>query len=296
MNRLDRQTRELVIHMLCEGSSMRAVSRVTGCSKNTVMKLLVNAGQVCSIYQDEVLRKLRTRRIQIDEIWSFCYAKKKNVGAAKAAPEGAGDVWTWTALDADSRLLITWLVGTRSQECAIAFLEDLAARVPRKGLQLSSDAYAAYEDVVDQVFGPAIHYGQLVKVFDATSAGHVDKNSPAPDEWIYKTSISGKQDENHISTSYIERYNLTMRTNIRWFTRRTIAFSKKVENHAYAVSLHAMYYNFCRIHQTLRVTPAMEAGVTKKLWKVEDIVALIEEKEEVERPKERGPYKKKAAA
>ena len=294
MNRLARKKRVQILHMLCEGSSIRSISRITGTAKNTVMKLLVDAGQVCSFYQDEVLSKLRTRRIQLDEIWSFCYAKKKNVGAAKAAPEGAGDVWTWTALDADSRLLITWLVGTRSHECAIAFLEDLAARVPRKGLQLSSDAYAAYEGVVDQVFGPAIHYGQLVKVFDATSAGHIDKNSPAPDNWIQKTIISGNPDKDHISTSYVERHNLTMRTNIRRFTRRTIAFSKKVENHANAVSLHAMYYNFCKIHGTLQVTPAMEAGVTKKLWNVEDIVKLIEETEEAERPKTRRPYKKKA--
>ena len=201
MNRLSRHTRVQILHMLCEGSSIRGTSRVTGCSKNTIVKLLVDAGRLCSDYQDKMLRNLKTRRLQVDEIWSFCYAKKKNVGAAKAAPEGAGDVWTWTALDADSKLLITWLVGTRSHECANAFIMDLAGRIPHKGVQLSSDANAVYADAIDFAFGPAIHYGQVVKAYDATSTGYVDENSPAPDEWIYKTRISGKPIEKHISTS-----------------------------------------------------------------------------------------------
>ena len=294
MNLLDRKTRTLIIKLLCEGSSMRSITRVVGCSKHTVAKLLADAGKVCAEYQDETLRNLSSKRIQVDEIWSFCYSKQANVEKAKAAPEDAGDVWTWTAIDADSKLVMSWLVGGRDAGYAAAFIDDLADRVSKR-IQLTSDGYQAYLSAVDSAFGPTIHYAQLVKLYGATHEMNQGRYSPAKCTGTRTRCISGWPDVEHISTSYVERSNLTMRMHMRRFTRLTNAFSKKVENHAHAVALHFMYYNFCRIHQTLRVTPAMEAGVTKKVWDVEDIVALIEEKEAA-MPRKRGLYKKRAAA
>ena len=283
--------RAQVLHILCEGSSIRSTSRVCGVSKNTVIKLLTDAGRICGEYQNRVFRGLTCKRIQVDEIWSFVYAKKKNVENAVAAPEGAGNVWTWTAIDADTKLVLSWLVGGRDGEYAAAFLEDLSSRLVHH-VQLTSDGHRAYLDAVDEVFGPFIDFAQLIKLYGDAPEGVKGQYSPAQCVGIKKKVVSGAPDEEHISTSYAERQNLTMRMHMRRFARLTNAFSKKVENHAHAVALHFMYYNFVRIHKTLRVTPAMEAGVTKKLWEMSDIVALLEE-EEVKKDRKRGPYNKK---
>lgn len=291
MNKLDRKARTQILALLCEGSSIRAITRITGVSKNTVTKLLVDAGRVCGEYQDRVLRGLTCQRVQVDEIWSFVYAKQKNVPEAKAAPEGAGSVWTWTAIDADTKLVMSWLVGGRDAEYAAAFIEDLSERVVNR-MQLTSDAHKPYLEAVENTFGPLVDYAQLSKIYGAVPESWQGKYSPSGQIGIHKVPIMGKPKEEHISTSYVERQNLTMRMHMRRFTRLTNAFSKKVENHAHAVALHFMYYNFVRIHSSLRVTPAMEAGVTKKLWDVSDIVALLEEREAA-MDRKRGPYKKR---
>lgn len=290
MNKLDAAARSRILHLLCEGQSIRAITRLTGASKNTVAKLLNDAGAVCAEYQDRTLVGLQSRRIQVDEIWSFTYAKQKNVAAAKAAPEGAGDTWTWTAIDADSKLVMSWLVGGRDGEYAMAFMDDLAKRLANR-VQLTSDGHKAYLEAVEGAFGGDIDYAMLVKIYGTSLDAAKGRYSPAECTGIRKTRIEGSPDPKHVSTSYAERQNLTMRMHMRRFTRLTNAFSKKVEAHANAVALHFMYYNFVRIHQKLRVTPAMAAGVADRLWEVSDIVALIEAKE-AEKPTARGPYKK----
>jgi IS1 family transposase len=290
MNKLDRQARVQILHMLCEGTSIRAITRVTGVSKNTVVKLLVDAGHVCAEYQDRAFRNLRCRRVQVDEIWSFVYAKAKNVPTATAAPEGAGSVWTWTAIDADTKLVLSWLVGGRDAEYAAAFINDVSERIANR-IQLTSDAHKPYLEAVENAFGPLIDYAQLTKVYGRAPESWQGKYSPTDQRFIQKVRISGRPNEDHISTSYVERQNLTMRMHMRRFTRLTNAFSKKVENHAHAVALHFMYYNFVRIHASLRVTPAMAAGVSKRLWEVSDIVGLIEEAE-LATDRKRGPYRK----
>lgn len=291
MNKLDTKTRSQILHMLCEGQSIRAITRIMGMSKNTVAKLLSDAGAVCAEYQDAALRNLTSRRIQVDEIWSFTYAKQKNVATAKAAPEGAGDTWTWTAIDADSKLVMSWLVGGRDSEYAMSFMDDLARRLSNR-VQLTSDGHKAYLEAVEGAFGGDIDYAMLIKLYGNAPEAAKGRYSPAVCTGARKTEIEGKPDRKHISTSYAERQNLTMRMHMRRFTRLTNGFSKKVEQHANAVSLHFMYYNFVKIHSSLRVTPAMAAGVTDKLWEVSDIVALIEEKE-AKKPVVRGPYKKR---
>jgi len=275
MNKLDREARCRILHLLCEGSSIRAVTRLTGASKNTVIKLVINAARACAGYQDRVLRNLNCKRVQVDEIWNFVYAKQANVSKAKAAPANAGDVWTWTAIDADSKLLITWLIGGRDTEYALTFLDDLRSRLATR-VQLTSDGHRAYMVAVDTAFGGDVDYAQLQKLYGSDPAGE-KRYSPAKCIGARRQRITGNPDPEHVSTSYAERQNLTMRMHIRRFTRLTNAFSKKVANHAYAVALHAMYYNFVRIHQTLRVTPAMAAGVTSKLWGVADIVTVLED-------------------
>jgi len=289
MKTLTRDERARILHLLCEGTSIRAITRLTGVSKNTVAKLLCDVGRVCMAYHDEHVRDLKSKRIQVDEAWAFIYAKQKNVAKAKAAPDGAGDVWTWIAMDADSKVVASYFVGGRDGECAKWFIDDVANRLANR-IQLTSDGHKAYLEAVEGAFGADIDYAQLVKIYGAAPESAKGRYSPADCTGTVKTPIEGKPDPKHISTSYIERQNLTIRMHMRRFTRLTNAFSKKVENHAYAVALHMMYYNFVRIHQTLRVTPAMAAGVTDRLWEVSDIVALWEAVE----PKagKRGPYKK----
>lgn len=292
MNKLTPEKRTQILHLLCEGMSIRAITRTTGASKNTIAKLLEDTGRICSAYHDANVRAVAAKRVQVDEIWSFTYAKQKNVSAAKSAPDGAGDTWTWTAIDADSKLVIGWFVGGRDGECANMFMSDVAARLLNR-VQLTSDGHKAYLEAVEGAFGADVDYAQLVKMYGNSPETLKGKYSPAECTGIKKTVVEGEPDEKYISTSYVERQNLTMRMHMRRFTRLTNGFSKKVEQHANAVALHFMYYNFCRIHKTLRMTPAMAAGVTDRLWDVKDIVALIEAKETADAQKVRGPYKKR---
>lgn len=294
MRRLAHTDRARILHLLCEGMSIRAITRTTGASKNTVAKLLVDAGKACAAYHDQFVRKVKANRVQCDEIWSFCYAKEKNVRNAKAAPLEAGDVWTWTAIDADSKLIISYMVGDRDAEYADWFLDDLRQRISNR-VQLTTDGHSVYFDAVEKNFGDAVDYAMLVKIYGTPKGKSADvRYSPGECCGTKKKIVTGNPDQAHVSTSYVERSNLTMRMHMRRFTRLTNAFSKKIENHVAAIALHMMYYNFVRIHKTLRVTPAMAAGLTDRLWEISDIVALIE-KAEARIPTKRGPYKKRAA-
>lgn len=273
MNRLNKDQQVLVIKALVEGNSLRATARMTGVARMTVEKLLRDLSAVCNEYQDKHLRNLTCKRIQCDEIWSFVYAKQKNVPADKEGIFGYGDVWTWVAIDADSKLAVSWLVGNRGAASAFALMDDLASRLVHR-IQLNTDGHRVYIDAVESAFGSGIDYSMLVKIYSADR----DKDaaySPAESLSCQRVPIIGNPDPKHLSTSFVERQNLTMRMSMRQFTRLTNAFSKKVENHAQSVALHFMYYNFARIHQTLRVSPAMAGGVADKLWSVEDIVDLL---------------------
>ena len=291
MNKLDAKTRKLIIRCLVEGQSIRATARTADVSKNTVAKLLVDAGKACADYQDKALRDLPCKRIQVDEIWSFIYAKEKNVARAKSAPAEAGDVWTWTAICADTKLVPSWRVGDRSGETAIDFMDDLRARLADR-VQLTSDGHRAYLEAVEGAFGGDVDYAQLIKLYGEAPEAQ-KRYSPAACVGARKRRVEGNPDPAHVSTSYVERNNLTMRMSIRRFTRLTNAFSKKIENHAYSVALHFMHYNFCRQHKSLGgISPAMAAGVTDRLWDIEDIVRLVEER--APKPGPRGPYKTRA--
>jgi len=276
MNRLDVERRAQVIRCLIDANSIRATVRITGVAKNTVVKLLVEIGAACSEYQDRVFRNLKLKRIQCDEIWSFVYAKQKNVGPTMLEHAHAGDVWTWTAIDAETKLVPCWMVGGRDAAAAGGFIDDLVGRLAHR-VQLTTDGHKAYLDAVDGAFGCEVDSAMLVKLYGADPEEE-KRYSPAQCFGTRTEIIIGDPDPKHISTSYVERQNLTMRMCMRRFTRLTNAFSKKIENHAAAVALYFMYYNFARIHQTLRVTPAMAARVTHRLWDVSDIVALLDEK------------------
>lgn len=288
MKKLPSQDRARILHLLCEGSSIRAVTRLTGASKNTVIKLMVDAGKACAGYHDQHVRNLASKRIQVDEIWSFTYAKQKNVALAKSAPEDAGDTWTWTALDADSKLIVSWLVGGRDGYAAMLFMDDLRSRLANR-VQLTSDGHRAYLEAVEGAFGGDIDYAMLVKTYGEAPEAAQGRYSPAECMGAYRQRIEGNPDPKHVSTSFAERQNLNFRMHMRRFTRLTNAFSKKLENHAHSVALFATYHNFVRIHKTLRVTPAMAAGVTDKLWEISDIVAILEAAEP--KPQKPGPYK-----
>lgn len=275
MNRLDAQARAQILHLLCEGNSIRAVTRLTGASKNTVTKLLVDAGRACTDYQDKAFRNLTSKRIQVDEIWSFVGAKQANATPEKKAAGEAGDVWTWTAIDADTKLMPSWLVADRTADSALEFMLDLQGRLANR-VQLTSDGHGAYLRAVEESFGDEIDYAMLVKVYGRNGEMDQRRYSPPPCIGAVKGAITGNPDPKHVSTSYAERQNLNIRMHTRRFTRLTNAFSKKVENHALSVALFAMYYNFVRIHKTLRVTPAMAAGVTDKLWEIGDVVTMLE--------------------
>lgn len=293
MNKLSSEDRARILHLLCEGMSIRAITRTTGASKNTVAKLLNDAGAALGAYQDQAFRNLDCKRIQVDEIWSFTYAKQKNVASAKAAPEGAGDTWTWTAIDADTKLVFSVLVGGRDAEYAHEFMNDVQSRLAGR-VQLTTDGHLHYLPAVREAFGGAVDYAMLVKIYGGTGAASsgASRYSPAPLTGIKKRRVTGRPDMDQVSTSYVERQNLTMRMHMRRFTRLTNGFSKKVESHVNAVSLHFAYYNFVRIHKTLRVSPAMAAGVTDRLWEMSDLVAIVEAAEA--KPGRRGPYKKRA--
>lgn len=291
MNRLDAKDRAQILRMLCEKQSIRGIARIMKVSKNTITKLLVDVGKVCCEYHDQNIRNLNCKRIQCDEIWSFCYAKQKNADKAEM-PDFAGDVWTWTSIDADSKLIMNWLIGERDAEYADYFMQDLADRLNSR-IQLTTDGHKAYLQTVDNAFGNDIDYAQLVKLYGNSPSGKTTRYSSAECTGIKKKERTDSPEYEHISTSYVERQNLTMRMHMRRFTRLTNAFSKKIENHCYAVALHFMYYNFVKIHSTLKITPAMAAGVTDRLWEMNDIVKLLEEKEVETTPKKRGPYKTK---
>lgn len=273
MNRLPTEKRAQIIGCLVEGNSIRATVRMTGAAKNTVAKLLVDLGNACWKYQDKTLRNLPCKRVQVDEIWSFVYAKARNVPDEFKGQFGYGDVWTWTAICADTKLVPSWFVGSRNLDCAQSFIDDLASRLSNR-IQLTSDGYHPYLEAVDNTFGKEIDYSQLIKLYGKSPEGE-KRYSPAQCIGADKRPVIGKPDPKHISTSYVERQNLTMRMSMRRFTRLTNGFSKKVENLAAAVSLHYMYYNFARVHQSLRVTPAMEAGVTDHVWTLEEIAGLL---------------------
>jgi IS1 family transposase len=288
MNKLPIAKRVQILNMLCEGSSMRSISRVCDVSFNTVDKLLEDAGEFCARFHDEHVRSVNAKRVQVDEIWSFTYAKEKNVAKAKAAPSGAGDTWTWTAIEADTKLIVSFFVGGRDGDCAKWFMDDVAARLSTR-VQLTSDGHKAYLEAVEGSFGADVDYAQLVKLYGASPESAKGRYSPAECTGIKKTPIEGSPDPKHISTSYVERQNLTMRMSMRRFTRLTNGFSKKLENHVHALAIYFVFYNWMRQHKTLRVSPAMAAGLTSTLMSWEDLISMMDAAEE---PKKRGPYKK----
>lgn len=274
MYRLTHEKRKQVIHLLVEGNSLRAASRLADVAFNTVAKLFVDAGSACADYQDRAFRNLPCRRLQLDEIWSFVYAKARNVPTARNPPPSAGDVWTWVAIDAQTKLVPTWHIGARDGYVAEVFVRDLASRLANR-VQITTDGLRAYLEAIEASFGATVDYAQLQKIYGPSPEAE-RRYSPAECIGIQERVIEGNPDPAHISTSFVERQNLTMRMSIRRFTRLTNAFSKKLENHAHSVALHYMHYNFCRIHKTLRVTPAMAADVSDRVWDVMDIVAVLE--------------------
>lgn len=290
MNKLPHAKRTQILAMLCEGSSMRSISRIADVSINTVSKLLAEAGEAALVMHHENVQNVTASRIQCDEIWSFCYAKQKNVAKAKAAPSEAGDVWTWTALDSDSKLIVTYLVGSRDADCALMFMDDLRERLANR-VQLTTDGHKAYLTAVEDAFGADVDYAQLVKIYGSSNDKGAGRYSPAPCLGAKKHAITGSPDMRDVSTSHVERQNLTMRMSMRRFTRLTNGFSKKWDNHVHALALYFYHYNFCRIHKSLRVTPAMEAKLTDRVWSFDDLIAKMDEM--APPPAKRGPYKKR---
>ncbi len=290
MNKLHLETRVQILSMLCEGSSMRSISRVADVSINTISKLLVDAGKACAAFHDEKVRGVKARRVQVDEIWSFTAAKQKNVAKMKAPVAGAGDTWTWTAIEADTKLLITWLVGGRDSEYAMAFMDDLRSRLANR-VQLTSDGHKAYLEAVEGAFGSDVDYAMLVKIFGASPESMKGRYSPAECTGIRKERIEGNPDPKHVSTSFAERQNLTMRMQMRRFTRLTNAFSKKFENHMHMVALYTVWYNYVKQHKSLKgLSPAMAAGLSDTLWSVTDLAEMVDVA--APKPGKRGPYKK----
>lgn len=274
MNKLSAQRQAQIISALVEGNSLRAVARMCHADVHTVQWLLEDIGKACAEYQNKALRNLTCKRIQCDEIWSFCYAKQKNVPDDLQGKFGFGDVWTWVALDADTKLVVSWRVGGRNAWHAQHFMHDVASRLSNR-VQLTTDGHRVYLDAVEMAFGEDIDYAMLVKLYSSDRGEGETRYSPPDFVQCRSVALKGNPQQRHISTSYVERQNLTMRMQMRRFTRLTNAFSKKIDNHMAAIALHYMHYNFCRIHQTLRVTPAMEAGITDHVWSVSEIVELM---------------------
>lgn len=287
MNKLSTEKRVQILSMMCEGSSMRAISRVADVSINTVTKLLIDAGLACARFHDENVRGVKAKHIQCDEIWSFTYAKAKNVPSAKAAPERAGDTWTWTALDRDSKMIVSYLVGARDAEYGTAFMNDLAGRVANR-MQLSTDGHNAYLTAVENVFGIDIDYAMVVKHYGEAPKTEA-RYSPAECIGVSKKRVVGRPDPKMVSTSHVERQNLSMRMHMRRYTRLTNAHSKKFENHCHMVALYTVWYNYARINSAVKMAPAMAAGISDRLWNMGDIVKLMDEAAPKLGP--RGPYK-----
>jgi IS1 family transposase len=273
MNCLDTETRARVVNCLIEGCSIRATVRMTGAAKNTVVKLLADLGCACAAYHNRNVRNLRVRRLQCDEIWCFVGAKAKNVSVEKKQ-EGWGDVWTWVGIDADTKLVVSYLVGGRDGGWAHDFMEDCAKRISNR-VQITTDGHRAYLDAVEDAFGADIDYAMLQKIYGAPSDEETRRYSPAKCIGCDMKVVSGDPDPKHVSTSFVERQNLTMRMQMRRFTRLTNGHSKKVDNHRHMVALHYMHYNYCRPHGTLRCTPAQEAGLCDHIWTVEELIALL---------------------
>jgi len=293
MNRLTTTQRVQIVRALVEGNSLRSITRMVGCSINTAMKFLADFGPVCEEYHDRHVRGVKAKRVQADEIWAFCYAKDKNLPEHMRGMEGVGSVWTWTAIDSDSKLMISWMVGDRDAECAGRFMLDLSRRLAGR-CQLTTDGHGVYERAVQDAFGWQVDYAMLVKHYGAPRDGEA-RYSPCECLGTTVVRISGRPDSDHISTSHVERQNLTMRMGMRRFTRLTNGFSKKLANHRAAVAVHFMYYNFARVHKSLRVTPAMEAGLADHVWEIEELVGLLEAKELAAvgtEANKRGPYRK----
>ncbi|MCP4593295.1 MAG: DDE-type integrase/transposase/recombinase [bacterium] len=276
MNRLSTEKRVRVVAALVEGNSIRATCRMTGAAKNTVAKLLRDLGMACANFQDRELRNLPCAKLQVDEIWSFVYAKAKNVPADKLSDPNVGDVWTWTAICADTKLVPSWLIGGRDAHAATVFMRDLASRLAHR-VQLTSDGHSPYLKAVDDILGEDVDYAMLAKLYGADGNPNKPetKYSPGKVNGTRRNAIKGNTDRMHVSTFYVERQNLTMRMCMRRFTRLTNTFSKKVENLAHAVAIHFMHYNFCRKRQTLRMTPAQVAGVTDHRWSIEEMLSLL---------------------
>lgn len=275
MNKLLREKRIQIINLLVEGTSMRATARIADVAFNSVAKLFIETSKACLAYQDQAFRHLSCKRLQLDEIWSFVYSKQKNIPDGKKGE--AGDIWTWVAIDADTKLVPSWRIGARDSETALEFVTDLASRLSNR-VQITSDGHRPYLEAIEGAFGNDVDYAMLIKLYGETVEGQ-KRYSPADCIGIKKKRVVGNPDLCCVSTSFVERQNLTMRMSIRRFTRLTNAFSKKIENHAHSVALHYMHYNFVRIHKTLKVTPAMAAGVTDRLWEIADIVDLVEKME-----------------
>lgn len=276
MNKLSRQERAKIIAALVEGNSVRATCRMTGAAKGTVLRLLSDLGKACAAYQDRTLRNLPCKRVQCDEIWAFCYAKEKNLPEELKGQLGFGDVWTWTALCADTKLIASFMVGDRTSQFAQKFIADLAGRLSHR-VQLTTDGHRPYLTAVENAFGADIDYAMLDKIY--TGGGHGEgpaRYSPGECCGSRKVRVKGNPDPEHVSTSFVERQNLTMRMQMRRFTRLTNAFSKKLDNLKAAVALHFMHYNFARVHQSLRVTPAMQAGIADHIWSIEEIAGLLD--------------------
>ena len=278
MNKLSTEKRSQVVAALVEGNSIRATVRMTGVSKNTITKLLTELGAKCAEYLDKALVNLNCKRIECDEIWSFCYAKEKNVPEQFRGAFGYGDVWTWTAMDAESKLIVSWLVGGRDAGTAYSFMDDLAKRLAHR-VQLTTDGHRAYLSAVEEAFGSEIDYAMLVKLYGANDEKDT-RYSPPECISCREVEISGRPDPKYISTSHVERQNLTMRMHMRRFTRLTNAFSKKIENHIASIAIHYMHYNFCRVHSSLRVTPAMEAGIADHVWTIDEMLSILDSKED----------------
>ena len=300
-NRISADKQARILNMLVEGASLRSITRIESCSLHTVLRLVETAGKVCLDYHDQHVRDVPAQLVQCDEIWAFLYAKRKNVESAKTPPAEAGDVWTWTAIDSDSKLLISWLVSmSRDGDSAIELMDGLRARTTGR-FQLTTDGLNAYPEAVEGAFGGDVDFAQLIKIYAAATPEEARRYSPAECIDTRTEVISGDPDERFISTSYVERHNLTIRMSNRRFTRLTNAFSKKFANHCYAQALYSVYYNFCRPHTTLtknadgyKTTPAMAAGLTNSVYSIRWLSGLVTES--MPKPGKRGPYKEKQGA